>query len=119
MGTYLDAKRYLHFKFNNEKIVAYKMNIKRYLGLCCLGIKENFERTGYFRKVTRSFFEDFIYSNGNNYHDPKPSEEELKNILDFITEKPTVAALVIGCGKGITELLNPTDEEIEESKHCL
>lgn len=116
MKKYSDAKRYLYFKFNNKKIVAYKMNIKRYLGLCCLGIKENFERTGYFRKAIRSLFEDVLYCGGNNYHDHKPSEEKLENILDFITEKPTVAALIIGCGEGITKFLNPTDEEIKESK---
>ena len=32
-----------------------------------------------------------------------------------MTEKPTVAALVIGCGEGITNFLNPTEEEIKES----
>ena len=95
------------------------MNIKSYLGLCCLGIKENFEKTGYFRKAIRSLFEDVLYSSGNNYRDPKPSEEKLENILDFITEKPTVVTLIIGCGEGITKFLNPTEEEIEESKHCL
>ena len=117
MDSFQNAKRYLHSKFNFG-VDARVMNQKRFLGLCCLGIKENFERAGYFRRAIRLFFKEVLYPYGNKYQDHEPSEEDLITILDFITEKPTVAALVIGCGEGITRFLNPTDEEIEESKHC-
>ena len=45
-----------------------------------------------------------------------PTEEELDNILDYITKKPTVAAITFTCGDGIWKFLNPTEEEIKESK---
>ena len=42
--------------------------------------------------------------------------EEVENIIDFFTEKPTAAALVINCDEKIIKFLNPTGKDIEDSK---
>ena len=111
------ARRFLYFKFKQSRdLNAREMAINRYLALCCLGIKETPERTGYYRRVIRSLIEGVLYPYGDNPHDLKPTEEELDNILDYITKKPTVAAITFTCGDSIWKFLNPTEEEIKESK---
>ena len=94
-----------------------EISIKRLLCLTCLGIKETPERTGYYRRVIRETFNKGIF--WGDIYNKKPSDEEIDNIIELMTEQPTVAALVIGCGEGMTKFLNPTEEEIKESEDCL
>ena len=111
------AKDTLYLIFNKTEKLLNIEHIKMFLGLCCLGIKETPDRTGYYRKVIRRTFKGFVCSNAIDYRfRVNIPEEELENIIDYITEKPTVAALVINCEEKIIKFLNPTNEEIEESK---
>ena len=117
MNNFQDAKRFLHHRFNLGDLVGREISIKKLLGLCCLGIKETPERTGYYRRIIRETFNKGIF--WGDIYNKKPSDEKIDNIIELMTEKPTVAALVIGCGEEITKFLNPTEEEIKESEDCL
>ena len=44
------------------------------------------------------------------------TREDLENIIDFFTEKPAAAALVINCDEKIIKFLEPTEEDIADSK---
>ena len=111
------ARRFLHYNFKHDPDVELKdMIINRYLALCCLGIKETPERTGYYRRAIRALINSMYFPYGGKPINSKPSEKELDNILDYITKKPTVAAITFTCGDSIWKFLNPTEEEIKESK---
>ena len=111
------ARRFLYFKFKQGRdLNAREMAINRYLALCCLGIKETPERTGYYRRAIRALINSMYFPYGGKPINSKPSEKELDNIVDYITKKPTVAAITFTCGDGIWKFLNPTEEEIKESK---
>ncbi len=119
MRDFKNIKRFLSNRDYRIKNPVHDTVISRYIGLCCLGIKENFERAGFYRKAIRELFNDINSICYTRYSDNKFTEEDLDNLIDFITEKPTVVALIIKCEDEIIKYLNPTAEEIEESKPYL
>ena len=83
-----EARRFLHYNFKHDPDVELKdMIINRYLALCCLGIKETPERTGYYRRAIRALINSMYFPYGGKPINSKPSEKELDNILDYITKK--------------------------------
>ena len=94
-----------------------KEDTSMYLGVCSLGIKETPDRIGFYRKVIRSIFFDFVCQNHRDeWNKISMTREDLENIIDFFTEKPTAAALVINCDEKIIKFLEPTEEDIADSK---